>query len=101
MNLNHNLGRNYCDCHLLVVEIRNRFLASEMLCHTAEVFGKKHLKFQFGPKHNSTEVIAWNGEKWFEWMGNKADLAISPTVYGKNIREQRIQYQAVGIKPTK
>ena len=69
--------------------------------HTAEVFGKKHLKFQFGPKHNSTEVIAWNGEKWFEWMGNKADLAISPTVYGRNIREQKIQYQAVGIKPTK
>ena len=69
--------------------------------HTAEVFGKKHLKFQLGPKHNSTEVIAWNGEKWFEWMGNKADLAISPTVYGRNIREQRIQYQAVGIKPTK
>ena len=42
-----------------------------------------------------------NGEKWFEWMGNKADLAISPTVYGRNIREQKIQYQAVGIKPTK
>ena len=69
--------------------------------HTAEVFGKKHLKFQFGPKHNSTEVIAWNGEKWFEWMGNKSDLAISPSVYGRNIREQKIQYQAVGIKPTK
>ena len=69
--------------------------------HNAEVFGKKHLKFQFGPKHNSTEVIAWNGEKWFEWMGNKADLAISPTVYGRNISEQKIQYQAVGIKPTK
>ena len=62
---------------------------------------KKHLKFQFGPKHNSTEVIAWNGEKWFDWMGNKADLALSPTVYGRNIREQKIQYQAVGIKPTK
>ncbi|MEE3121187.1 MAG: single-stranded-DNA-specific exonuclease RecJ [SAR324 cluster bacterium] len=70
-----------------------------VLPHSAEVFGKKHLKFQFGSKDNTTEVVAWNGGNWFEWMGSQADLAISPTVYGRNVREQRIQYQAVGMKP--
>ena len=66
--------------------------------HSAEIFAKKHLKFQFGPKDNSTEVIAWNGMNCYEWMGNQADLAISPSVYGRNVREHRIQYQAVGMK---
>ena len=70
-----------------------------VLPHSAEVFGKKHLKFQFGSKDNTIEVVAWNGGNWFEWMGSQADLAISPTVYGRNVREQRIQYQAVGMKP--
>ena len=46
--------------------------------HTAEVFGKKHLKFQFGPKHNSTEVIAGMEKNGLNGWGTRQILLSVP-----------------------
>lgn len=67
--------------------------------HTPVIFGKKHLKFRLGPKNRSAEIVAWDRSNWFQWMGQKADLAISPQIYGRNAHEMRIQYSALDIKP--